>query len=63
MIFLCLFCSYMVDVVDYDKVEFLKNEFYYLLDKFQLQGILVLVFGNKRDLLGVLDEKELIERM
>ncbi|KAJ8301670.1 hypothetical protein KUTeg_020657 [Tegillarca granosa] len=35
----------------------------YCRDKPQLQGIPVLVLGNKRDLAGALDEKELIERM
>ncbi|CAJ0963132.1 unnamed protein product [Ranitomeya imitator] len=40
-----------------------KNELHNLLDKAQLQGIPVLVLGNKRDIAGALDEKELIERM
>ncbi|MCV4770926.1 ADP-ribosylation factor-like protein, partial [Escherichia coli] len=40
-----------------------KNELHNLLDKPQLQGIPVLVLGNKRDLAGALDEKELIEKM
>uniref|UniRef100_A0A8C6YAI0 ARF like GTPase 8A n=1 Tax=Naja naja TaxID=35670 RepID=A0A8C6YAI0_NAJNA len=39
-----------------------KNELHNLLDKPQLQGIPVLVLGNKRDLAGALDEKELIEK-
>jgi hypothetical protein len=40
-----------------------RNELHHLLDKPQLQGIPVLVLGNKRDLAGALDEKQLIERM
>ena len=34
-----------------------------LLDKPQLDGIPVLVLGNKKDLPGVLDERQLIESM
>ena len=54
---------YMVDAADHDKVEASRNELHNLLDKPQLQGIPVLVLGNKRDLPGALDEKELIDRM
>ncbi|MBN3321820.1 ARL8A protein, partial [Atractosteus spatula] len=54
---------YMVDAADPEKIEASKNELHNLLDKPQLQGIPVLVLGNKRDLTGALDEKELIERM
>uniref|UniRef100_A0A671NFJ4 ADP-ribosylation factor-like protein 8A n=1 Tax=Sinocyclocheilus anshuiensis TaxID=1608454 RepID=A0A671NFJ4_9TELE len=54
---------YMVDAADPEKIEASKNELHNLLDKPQLQGIPVLVLGNKRDLPGALDEKELIERM
>ncbi|KAF6025773.1 hypothetical protein EB796_016024 [Bugula neritina] len=54
---------YMVDAADSDKVEASKTELHSLLDKPQLHGIPVLVLGNKRDLPGSLDEKELIERM
>ncbi|XP_029538084.1 ADP-ribosylation factor-like protein 8A [Oncorhynchus nerka] len=54
---------YMVDAADPEKIEASKNELHNLLDKPQLQGIPVLVLGNKRDVPGALDEKELIERM
>uniref|UniRef100_A0A4W5KTB2 ADP-ribosylation factor-like 8A n=1 Tax=Hucho hucho TaxID=62062 RepID=A0A4W5KTB2_9TELE len=54
---------YMVDAADPEKIEASKNELHNLLDKPQLQGIPVLVLGNKRDIPGALDEKELIERM
>ncbi|XP_034027341.1 ADP-ribosylation factor-like protein 8A [Thalassophryne amazonica] len=54
---------YMVDAADSEKIEASKNELHNLLDKPQLHGIPVLVLGNKRDLPGALDEKELIERM
>lgn len=58
-----LFCSYMVDAADHDKIEASRNELHNLLDKPQLQGIPVLVLGNKRDLAGALDEKQLIDQM
>ncbi|NXP29737.1 ARL8A protein, partial [Scytalopus superciliaris] len=57
------YCWYMVDAADQEKIEASKNELHNLLDKPQLQGIPVLVLGNKRDLPGALDEKELIEKM
>uniref|UniRef100_A0A8C4ZMG2 ADP-ribosylation factor-like 8Ba n=1 Tax=Gadus morhua TaxID=8049 RepID=A0A8C4ZMG2_GADMO len=54
---------YMVDAADCEKVEASRNELHNLLDKPQLQGIPVLVLGNKRDLPSALDEKQLIEKM
>lgn len=54
---------YMVDAADPEKVEASKTELHSLLDKPQLHGIPVLVLGNKRDLPGALNEKDLIERM
>ncbi|NXS19004.1 ARL8A protein, partial [Mystacornis crossleyi] len=55
--------SYMVDAADLEKVEASKNELHSLIDKPQLHGIPVLVLGNKRDLPGALDEKQLIEKL
>ncbi|KAG9353240.1 hypothetical protein JZ751_017816 [Albula glossodonta] len=54
---------YMVDAADREKIEASRNELHNLLDKPQLQGIPVLVLGNKRDLPSALDEKQLIEKM
>uniref|UniRef100_UPI00358E8902 ADP-ribosylation factor-like protein 8B-A n=1 Tax=Myxine glutinosa TaxID=7769 RepID=UPI00358E8902 len=54
---------YMVDAADVSKLEASQNELHNLLDKPQLQSIPVLVLGNKRDLLGSMDEKALIETM
>ncbi|XP_010880344.2 ADP-ribosylation factor-like 8Bb [Esox lucius] len=54
---------YMVDAADREKVEASRNELHNLLDKPQLQGIPVLVLGNKRDLQCALDEKQLIEKL
>ena len=63
VLILWIFFRYMVDAADTEKIEASRNELHNLLDKPQLQGIPVLVLGNKRDLPGALDEKELIERM
>ncbi|XP_041748688.1 ADP-ribosylation factor-like protein 8B-A isoform X1 [Coregonus clupeaformis] len=54
---------YMVDAADHEKVEASRNELHNLLDKPPLQGIPVLVLGNKRDLPSALDEKQLIEKL
>jgi ADP-ribosylation factor-like protein 8 len=54
---------YMVDAADGEKIEAARNELHNLLEKPQLQGIPVLVLGNKRDLPGALDENGLIQRM
>ncbi|MFH4975379.1 hypothetical protein AB6A40_002088 [Gnathostoma spinigerum] len=54
---------FMVDAADEDKLEASKNELIQLLDKPQLDSIPVLVLGNKKDLPGALDERQLIERM
>lgn len=55
--------SYMVDAADHEKLEASRNELHQLLDKPQLEGIPVLVLGNKKDLPNALDEKQLIERL
>ncbi|XP_074084129.1 LOW QUALITY PROTEIN: ADP-ribosylation factor-like protein 8B [Macrotis lagotis] len=54
---------YMVDAADREKIEASRNELHNLVDKPQLQGIPVLVLGNKRDLPNALYEKQLIEKM
>ena len=67
---------FMVDAADEDKLEVRlstvlrlnpvqasRNELIQLLDKPQLDAIPVLVLGNKKDLPGALDERQLIERM
>uniref|UniRef100_A0A8L2R5Y9 ADP-ribosylation factor like GTPase 8B n=1 Tax=Rattus norvegicus TaxID=10116 RepID=A0A8L2R5Y9_RAT len=53
----------LIDAADREKIEASRNELHNLLDKPQLQGIPVLVLGNKRDLPNALDEKQLIEKM
>ncbi len=59
------FCSnsFMVDAADHEKLDAAKQEFSNLLEKPQLQGIPVLVLGNKRDLPNALEVQELIQRL
>jgi ADP-ribosylation factor-like protein 8 len=53
----------MVDAANKDTLGAAKTELHNLLDKPQLQGIPVLVLGNKRDLPDALDEKKLIDEL
>ena len=55
--------SFMVDAADHEKLDAAKQEFSNLLEKPQLQGIPVLVLGNKRDLPNALEVQELIQRL
>jgi ADP-ribosylation factor-like protein 8 len=54
---------YMVDAANPDTLGAAKTELHILLDKPQLQGIPVLVLGNKIDLPDALDAKRLIEEL
>ncbi|CAF0803709.1 unnamed protein product [Adineta ricciae] len=54
---------FMVDAADHEKLDAAKQEFSNLLEKPQLQGIPVLVLGNKRDLPNALEVQELIQRL
>lgn len=58
-----VFSSYMVDAANHETLGAAKTELHNLLDKPQLQGIPVLVLGNKRDLPNALDEKRIIEEL
>ena len=53
----------MVDAADHSKIEASTQELQSLLSKPQLEGTPVLVLGNKKDLPGALDSKQLIEQM
>lgn len=53
----------MVDAADHGKIEASKTELHALLSKPELEGIPVLVLGNKKDVPDALDEKQLIEQM
>uniref|UniRef100_A0A0N4ZBR1 EOG090X0DLH n=1 Tax=Parastrongyloides trichosuri TaxID=131310 RepID=A0A0N4ZBR1_PARTI len=54
---------FLVDAADEEKMEASKNELMQLLERPQLDGIPVLVLGNKRDLPGAYDEQQLIDKM
>ncbi|CAF0851638.1 unnamed protein product [Didymodactylos carnosus] len=54
---------FMVDSADHEKLEPSAQEFRNLLEKPQLQGIPVLVLGNKRDLPNALEVQDLIQRL
>jgi len=56
-------CRFMVDAADHEKLDAAKQEFSNLLEKPQLQGIPVLVLGNKRDLPNALEVQQLIQRL
>eukprot|EP01135_Chromosphaera_perkinsii_P006134 Nk52_evm1s417 gene=Nk52_evmTU1s417 len=51
---------YMVDAADSSRLSAAKNELHGLLSKPQLDGIPILVLGNKNDLNGALSVEELI---
>lgn len=53
----------MIDAADVEKIDVAKQELGNLLEKPPLQGIPVLVLGNKRDLSNALDVQELIQRL
>lgn len=63
LVFKYFFFRYMVDAANQETIGAAKTELHNLLDKPQLQGIPVLVLGNKRDLPNALDEKRLIEEL
>ncbi|KAL3307631.1 ADP-ribosylation factor-like protein 8B, partial [Cichlidogyrus casuarinus] len=54
---------FMVDAADHAKFDLSKNELHNLLDKPQLEGIPVLVLGNKKDLPNANNEQELIHKL
>lgn len=54
---------YMVDAADLEKIEVARQELKNLLEKPSLQGIPLLVLGNKRDLSNALEVQELIQRL
>ncbi|CBY19390.1 unnamed protein product [Oikopleura dioica] len=54
---------YMVDAADHDKIEQTTRELHELLDKPSLQGMPVLVLGNKNDLPNALDVDSLTDKL
>lgn len=56
-------CSYVVDAADYENLSVSKSELHDLLSKPSLNGIPLLVLGNKIDKQGALSKQDLTERM
>lgn len=56
-------CSYVVDAADYDNLPVSKSELHDLLSKTSLNGIPLLVLGNKIDKPGALSKEDLTEQM
>ncbi|XP_057733104.1 ADP-ribosylation factor-like protein 8b [Arachis stenosperma] len=54
---------YVVDAADHDNIPTSRNELHDLLSKHSLNGIPLLVLGNKIDKPGALSEQELMEQM
>ena len=61
MIFAC--CRYVVDAADYDNVPVSRSELHDLLSKPSLNGIPLLVLGNKIDKHGALSKEDLTEQL
>jgi ADP-ribosylation factor-like protein 8 len=55
--------SFVVDSADHGKIDAAKAELATLLEKPMLNGIPVLVLGNKNDLPDAFDAETLIEKM
>lgn len=56
-------CRFVVDAADHSKLEQARNELRNLLERPMLQGIPVLVLGNKNDLSNALSAEQLIEKL
>jgi ADP-ribosylation factor-like protein 8 len=54
---------FVVDSADYDGIDVAKQDLHELLGRASLQGIPLLVLGNKNDLDGSLSPQELISRL
>lgn len=54
---------YVVDAADYDSIDVAAKELQALLEKQSLDGIPLLVLGNKNDMPGALGTHQLIEKM
>lgn len=53
----------MVDAADLDAIDVAKQELHDLVSKPSLEGIPLLVLGNKNDLVDALTSQQLIEKM
>ncbi|KAG4149047.1 hypothetical protein ERO13_D05G319450v2 [Gossypium hirsutum] len=54
---------YVVDSSDTDRLVIAKEEFLAILEEEELRGAAVLIFTNKQDLLGALDDATVTESL
>jgi ADP-ribosylation factor-like protein 8 len=54
---------FVMDAADHAKVPAAKTELHALLEKSQLNGIPLLVLGNKNDLPGALTSEQMVEQL
>ncbi|TYH73914.1 hypothetical protein ES332_D05G361600v1 [Gossypium tomentosum] len=54
---------YVVDLRDTDRLVIAKEEFLAILEEEELRGAAVLIFANKQDLLGALDDATVTESL
>merc|ERR1712157_351935 len=54
---------YVVDSTDVDRLETTKDEFHAILEEDELKEALLLVFANKQDLPGALDEAKIAQAL
>ncbi|KAJ6742920.1 ADP-RIBOSYLATION FACTOR 1 [Salix viminalis] len=54
---------YVVDSSDTDRLMIAKDEFHAILEEEELRGAIVLVFANKQDLPGALDDAAVTEAL
>jgi len=56
-------CSYVVDAADYENLPVSRDELHDLLSKPSLNGIPILILGNKIDKPGALSKQDLAVQM
>ncbi|RDY09262.1 ADP-ribosylation factor-like protein 8b [Mucuna pruriens] len=56
-------CSYVVDAADYDNLSVSRSELHDLVSKPSLNGIPMLILGNKIDKPGAMSKQDLTEQM
>ncbi|CAI0376554.1 unnamed protein product [Linum tenue] len=54
---------YVVDSSDTDRIGIAKEEFHAILEEEELKGAIVLIFANKQDLPGALDDAAVTEAL
>jgi len=59
----CNAIIYVIDSADKERLGIAKQELFAMLDEPELKDSILMVFANKQDLSGALDEKEISERL